>query len=105
MVVLKTQVAMQLMNLQNKATHLGKGTFIADMSPTGSVIDLKKNDKQARKLALSNCSNSCMIDLKGAVHKEWYSDTMSTDENCSHRVPCRKNYNRYFAKVANDKKR
>lgn len=70
MIVLKTQVAMQLINLQNKATHLGKGTFIADMSPTGSVIDLKKNNKQARKLALSNCSNSCMIDLKGAVHKE-----------------------------------
>lgn len=44
MVVLRTQVAMQLMNLQNKATHLGKGTFIADMSPTGSVIDLKKNN-------------------------------------------------------------
>ena len=76
----ENKVPIRLMNLQNEATNLGKGTFIAELSPVDGVINLKEDSQTDVKVGslelpdhlhdlFERCSENLSVEQKEIVLK------------------------------------
>ena len=76
----ENKVPIRLMNLQNEASNLGKGTFTAELSPVDGVINLKEDSQTDQKVGslelpdhlhdlFERCSANLSVEQKEIVLK------------------------------------